>query len=146
MGHALEATSTFTVSAWDEEVYADIDGEGTTAGELSFPQRGLSRAAVGYAYSGDVEGTSTLVYLMGYRKGDDLVIGLERFEGSIGGQEGSCVLRHEAVHDATGVRGTVTVVPGMGTGGLERLSGEAALEIAGHSETGYPFVLSYDLG
>ena len=108
-----------------EEVYADIDGEGTTAGETYFPKRGLSRAAVGYTYSGDIEGTSTLVYLMGYRDGDDLVIGLERFEGSIGGQEGSCVLRHEAVHDATGVRGTVTVVPGMGTGGLERLSGEA---------------------
>ena len=142
-----KATCTFTVSSWSEEVYADIDGEGTTAGETYYPKRGLSRAAVGYTYSGDVEGTSTLVYLMGYRDGDDLVIGLERFEGSIGGQEGSCVLRHEAVHDATGVRGTVTVVPGHG----HRRPGTAlaarpSCEIAGHSETGYELVLSYDLG
>ena len=146
MSYGQKASSTFTVSSWSEEVYADIDGEGTTAGETYYPTRGLSRAAVGYTYSGDIEGTSTLVYLMGYRDGDDLVIGLERFEGSIGGQEGSCVLRHEAVHDSTAVRGTVSVVPGMGTGGLERLSGEADLEIAGHSDDGYELVLSYDLG
>jgi hypothetical protein len=38
------------------------------------------------------------------------------------------------------------VVPGMGTGGLEGLRGEAELRIAGHSDHGYELVLSYDLG
>ena len=39
----------------------------------------------------------------------------------------------------------VEVVPGMGTGGLEGLRGEAELKIAGHSDDGYELVLSYDL-
>lgn len=146
MTYTQKATCRFTVTSWSEEVVVDIDGEGTTAGDTYYPKRGLSRAAVGYAYTGDVEGTSTVTYLMGYRGGEDLVIGLERFEGSIGGQEGSCVLRHEAVHDASSVTGTVTVVPGMGTGGLEDLRGEAELSIAGHAEDGYELVLHYALG
>jgi len=145
MTYTNKATSRFTVSSWSEEVYADIDGVGTTAGETYYPQRGLSRATVGYTYSGEIEGTSTLTYLMGYRGGDDLVIGLERFEGSIGGHDGSCVLRHEAVHDAASVTGRLTVVPGMGTGGLEHLRGEAELRIEGHADDGYELVLSYEL-
>ena len=40
----------------------------------------------------------------------------------------------------------VEVVPGMGTGGLENLRGEARLTIAGQSDDGYELVLSYDVG
>jgi hypothetical protein len=144
-----KATCRFTVSSWEEEVYADIDGTGAAhrgSGDMHHPDRGLSRAQVSYCYTGDLEGTSTLVYLLGYRGGDDLVMGLERFEGSVAGHEGSFVLRHEAVHDSASVHGRVTVVPGMGTGALERLRGEAELTIAGHSEEGYELVLSYDVG
>ena len=146
MTYTHKASCRFTVSSWKEQVYADIDGTGTTSGEMFYPDRGLSRAQVGYRYTGDLDGSSTLVYLLGYRGGDDLVIGLERFEGSVAGHEGSFVLRHQAVHDASSVRGRVTVVPGMGTGALEGLRGEAELTIAGHSEDGYELVLSYDLG
>ena len=38
------------------------------------------------------------------------------------------------------------VVPGMGSGALESLRGEAELRIAGHADDGYELVLSYDLG
>jgi hypothetical protein len=146
MDYTQRATCRFTVASWSEEVYADLDpGEGTTVGTMYYPRRGLSRASVSYSYTGDLQANSTLVYLMGYRNGDDLVIGLERVEGSLAGHDGSFVLRHEAVHDASSVRGTVTVVPGMGTGGLESLRGEAALEIQGESEAGYDLVLAYDL-
>jgi hypothetical protein len=146
MTYSQVANCRFTVASWSEEVYADIDpGEGTTAGDVYYPRRGLSRASVGYSYTGDLEATSTLVYLMGYREGDDLVIGLERVEGTLAGHDGSFVLRHEAVHDASSVTGTVSVVPGMGTGGLENLRGEARLEIRGESPDGYELVLSYDL-
>jgi hypothetical protein len=142
MTYTQQATCRFTVASWSEEVYAEIDPgeEGSTT-----PRRGLSRADVGYSYTGDLEATSTLVYLMGYRDGDDLVIGLERVEGSLAGHDGSFVLRHEAVHDASSVTGTVSVVPGLGTGGLENLRGEARLEIKGHGEEGYELVLAYDL-
>ncbi len=144
MTYTHKATARFSVASWEEQVYADIDGTGTDSGATYYPDRGLSRAQVGYTYRGDVEGSSTLVYLMGYRGGDDLVIGLERFEGSLGGHEGSCVLRHEAVHGSGSVRGRVSVVPGMGTGALEGLRGEAELRVEGHQES-YELTLSYDL-
>lgn len=141
-----KAACRFQVSSWDEKVVTDIDGEGTTYGETYYPRRGISRADVGYSYTGDLEGTSRMVYLLGYRGGDDLVLGLERFTGSVDGHEGSCVFQHTASHDSSSVRGHLRVVPGMGTGGLEGLRGEAEVVIAGHSEDGYELVLHYDLG
>jgi hypothetical protein len=145
MSYAKKATCRFDVASWTEEAYVDIDGEGTTAGETYYPRRGLSHAQVGYTYTGDVEGSSTLAYLIAYKPGGAPVLGLEQFTGSIGGQEGSCVFRHTGGQDAGSVTAHVEVVPGLGTGGLEGLRGEAELRIAGHSEDGYELVLSYDL-
>lgn len=141
-----QATCRFTVSSWEEHLVSDIDGAGTTYGDVYYPQRGISRSDVEYAYSGDVHGTSRMTYLLGYRGGDDLVLGLERFTGSVDGREGSCVLQHTGAHNTSGVRAHVRVVEGMGTGELADLRGEAELVIAGHSEDGYELVLHYDLG
>jgi hypothetical protein len=146
MAYARKATCRFDVASWSEEVYVDIDeGEGTTAGDMYYPKRGLTRATVGYTYQGEVEGSSTLTYLIAYKADAAPVLGLEQFTGSIGGQEGSCVLRHTGSQDSGSVSAHLDVVPGMGTGGLTGLRGEAELRIAGHSENGYELVLSYDL-
>ena len=74
------------------------------------------------------------------------MLSLERFEGSIGGHEGTCVFQHVGNQDKGSVTSHVEVVPGMGTGGLENLRGEAHLTIAGPSDDGYELVLSYDIG
>ena len=146
MSYAHEAISRFDVASWSEQVYVDIDpGEGTTAGETYYPRRGLTRAEVGYTYRGDLEGSSTLTYLIAYKADAAPVLGLEQFTGSVGGQEGTCVLRHTGTQDAGSVSARLEVVPGMGTGGLEGLRGEAELTIAGHSDDGYEIVLRYDL-
>lgn len=146
MTYAHKASGSFDVASWTEGVVADIDGAGITAGDNYYPQRGLTKAEVSYTYTGDIEGTSTLVYLIAYKADAAPVLGLERFEGSIGGHEGSCVFRHIGSQDAGSVSARIEVVPGMGTGGLETLRGEADLAIAGHSDDGYPIVLSYDVG
>jgi Protein of unknown function (DUF3224) len=145
MSYPRTATCKFKVASWSESVYADVDGEGTTSGGTYYPKRGLSKAEVGYTYTGDIEGTSTLVYLIAYKADAAPVLGLERFTGSIGGHEGSCVFRHVGSQDAGSVSARVEVVPGMGTGGLEGLVGEAELAIGGHSDDGYELVLAYDL-
>lgn len=145
MSYSNEAKCRFAVTAWSEAPYADIDGEGTTAGDAYYPTRGLTQARVDYTYSGDVEGTSTLAYLIAYMHDAAPVLGLERFEGRIGGHDGSCVLRHVGTQDAGSVTAHLEVVPGMGTGGLESLRGEADLRIAGHSDEGYELVLAYDI-
>jgi hypothetical protein len=106
ISYTHKAACRFTVSSWDEKVVEDIDGEGTTYGDSYYPKRGVTRAEVGYAYTGQMQGTSTAVYLMGYRGGDDLVLALERFTGSIDGHEGSCVLRHTGSSRASAARRT----------------------------------------
>ena len=146
MTYTKKATCRFDVASWAEQVYVDIDeGEGTTAGETYYPKRGLTQARVGYRYNGEVEGTSTLTYLIAYKADAAPVLGLEQFTGSVGGHEGTCVLRHTGTQDAGSVSARLEVVPGMGTGGLEGLRGEADLTIAGHSDDGYELVLRYDL-
>ena len=44
------------------------------------------------------------------------------------------------------MRAAIEVVPGMGTGDLADLRGEAHLAIEGDAPDGYPFELSYDVG
>lgn len=146
MTYTRTAAAHFSVAAWEESVEIDIDGTGSTRGETYYPDRGVTRAHVGYTYTGDVEGSSTVSYVFAYTGADAPILGLEHFTGTIGGQEGSCVLRHVGSHDATSVTAHIEVVPGMGTGGLEGLRGEAELSIAGEAPDGYPFELSYDLG
>ena len=146
MSYAYTATSRFQVASWSESPYVDIDGEGTRAGEMYYPKRGLSRAEVNYTYTGDLEGTGPLVYLIAYKADAAPVLGLEQFTGSIGGHQGSCVFRHVGSQDAGSVSARLEVVPGMGTGDLRDLTGEAELTIAGHSDDGYQLVLSYNIG
>lgn len=98
-----------------------------------------------YTYTGEVEGTSVLTTLIAYKADAAPVLGLEQFTGSIAGHEGSCVFLQTGTQDAGSVRSHLEVVPGMGTGGLERLRGEAELVVDGHSDDGHELVLSYDL-
>jgi hypothetical protein len=146
MTYSHKATCRFDVASWTEEAYVDIDpGEGTTAGDTYYPRRGLTQARVSYTYAGEVDGSSTLAYLSAYKADAAPVLGLEQFTGSIAGREGTCVFRQIGSHEAGSVSAHLEVVPGMGTGDLQGLRGEADLSIAGHSDDGYELVLSYDL-
>jgi hypothetical protein len=146
MSYTHKTTCRFNVSAWSEELVADIDGEGITAGSAYYPNRGLTRAEVTYAYTGDIEGSGALTYLIAYKADAAPVLGLERFEGSIDGHEGTCVFQRTGKQDQGSVTEHLEVVPGMGTGGLTGLRGEAEIVVAGHSDNGYELVLSYDIG
>jgi hypothetical protein len=146
MTYSSTASARFSVAAWQESVETDIDGEGSTRGDTYYPNRGITRATVGYTYTGDVEGSSEVSYVFAYNGDEAPILGLERFTGSIGGRDGTCVFRHVGTHDATSVRAAIEVVPGMGTGDLADLRGEAHLAIEGDAPDGYPFELSYDVG
>jgi hypothetical protein len=145
MSYSHEATCRFQVASWSESLVTDIDGQGTTVGDAYYPNRGITRTSVAYRYTGDIEGTGELLYLIAYKPNAAPVVGMERFHGSIGGHEGSCVFRHVGSQNQGSVSAHISVVPGMGTGGLENLRGEAELEISGQSEDGYALELSYDV-
>lgn len=143
MTYEKTAESVFTVASWEESVVEDIDGSGSETNGVYYPDRGITRATVTYTYTGDMEGEGVVQYLMTYKPGDAPVLAVERFTGSIGGHEGTCVIVHRGSHDAMTVTDAAEVVAGMGTGGLETLRGEGTPEVDGHSAQGYRFELRY---
>jgi hypothetical protein len=143
---AQRAEATFQVVSWSEELICDIDGTGTRATpEMYYPDRGINRARVRYAWSGDLEGSSEVDYLISYTGGAAPTLGFQRFIGSLAGHDGSFVCVQTGEHDAEGVREHLRIVQGLGTGALASLRGEAHLTLAGHSDDGYHLVLAYDL-
>jgi len=128
-------------------VKEDIDtGEGETKHGVYYPKRGVTTAEASLTYSGDPEGTSTVLYLITYRPDEAApVLAVERFVGSVGGREGSFVMTSTGTQSPGEVHGHAEVVAGLGTGDLATLRGEIDLVIKGMSEDGYPLVMMYDL-
>ncbi len=127
------ATATFDIDSWDQQPYDE--GEGAT----------LARVHVAKTFHGDLEGTSTTELLMaGSPDGTSRAyVGIERIVGSLHGRSGTFVLHHTAIA-APGLQSVAwTVVPGMGTGGLAGLSGQA--QITNEPDGGHTFTLDYDL-
>ena len=131
-------------AGWDESVIEDIDGEGETKNGTYYPRRGVTTAKVTFQYTGDIEGTGTVAYLISYNPGFAPTSGFERFEGSIDGHDGSLVFQHAGDHDAEAVRAKLTIVEGLGTGGHEGMTGEPTIELSVHSDDGYQITQSYD--
>lgn len=129
-----EARGTFRTRSWDEVPVHEIEDG---------PK--ISRATVVNDYSGDMQGEGTLAYLLLYTlDGPVTFIGLERVVGRIGSRTGSVVLEHEGVFSSeAGVRGTLVVVPGAGTGDLARFTGIGTLKAA-PGEHGGAYLLELD--
>jgi len=127
------ATATFRVTGWDEKPYDEIEGAAK-----------LTRASVTKTFAGDIEGNSTVEYLMTHRAdGSADFIGYERIVGRVGERSGSFVFKHEGSFVDGVARATCTVVQGSGAGDLAGLSGQGGFELA-HAEE-YPFTFDYEL-
>ncbi|MCW2750158.1 MAG: hypothetical protein JWR83_1268 [Aeromicrobium sp.] len=142
-----QSTGKFMPNSWEESVVADIDGTGATKNGTYYPDRGITSAKVGYAYTGDIEGSGEASYLFAYRDskaGHADIIGYERFTGKIGDLEGSCVFKHVGKYEEGAVSAHVEVLPGLGTDGLTGLTGSADISMAGApTDGGFEFTLSY---
>jgi hypothetical protein len=122
----------FAIRKWDETPYDELDGG---------PK--LTRARVEKTWSGPLEATSTVEFLMMYRAdGSAAFTGLERLHGTFGGRAGSFVAQHDGRFEGGVARGTWTVVPGSGTGALRGLRGRASFE-HGHTPP-HGFAFDYD--
>ena len=106
------ATGTFTIKAWDEQPWAEVD---------EAPK--LTHARVTTTYSGDLDGEGTSGLLMAYDQADAGYTGYERFVGSLDGRPGSFVLRLGGGFADGAATTTWTVVEGSGTGDLAGLQG-----------------------
>src|SRR5262245_21975934 len=114
------ANATFEVKGWDEKPYQEGPGSAK-----------LTRASVRKTFQADLNGESTLEYLMAYPgDGSASFVGIEQVTGTLDGREGSFVLQHSGSDDGHTATGQWTVVPGSGTGQLKGLSGQGELKLS----------------
>jgi hypothetical protein len=121
--------NTFSMQSWDEKIVSGIDGAPRVA-----------HAHATMKYSGVIEGTSTVDFLLfyvgeGYEGGGHSAPGFERIEGSVDGRKGSFVIRHEIGFGANGIHGTWEVVAGSGSDELTGLTGTGTLAAKSGQET-----------
>jgi hypothetical protein len=130
---STHATSTFEVKNWDEQTCSEVDGHVK-----------LTRAEVAFSYTGDLEATSAMQYLMLYRDdGTASVIGLERVTGRLGGKAGTFVLQYTGGYAEGVASGDLEVVSGSATGELQGLRGRGKAVAQHEGETS--FTLDYEL-
>jgi hypothetical protein len=125
---------TFTVSSWDENTYAELDGNGK-----------LTRATVTFDFTGGVRAQGTWDAVMCYRDdGTAVFTGMQRMVGEVDGRPGEFVLRADGTFVEGEARSEWEVVEGSGSGELAGLRG-AGSATATHTPPG-TFTFDYDLG
>jgi len=123
-----DTACTFQITGWDEKTYQEIEGSAK-----------LSHAKVTQTYSGAIEGTSSIEYLMSYTvHGTANFVGLERVSGTVDGKTGTFVLQHTGSFSEGKARSSWSIVPGSGTGDLANLRGSGHY-VAGHAEPAQVF-------
>ena len=113
-----QATGGFEVRGWDEQPW-DEPAEGGK----------LTRAEVTIEYTGDVDATATIQWLMAYAPDSTArYVGLQRMTGTVAGRPGTFVLESSGDFAGGVARGVLIVVPGSGTGELAGLTGQGTFE------------------
>jgi Protein of unknown function (DUF3224) len=124
-------TTSFEITGWDETTY-DAPAEGPK----------LTRATVRKRFSGPLQGTSVGELLSAQGERGSGYLASERVEGMLDGRSGTFVIQHGGILDETDQRAFGHIVPGSGTGALERLRGDA---VFAHDDEGARLTLTFSL-
>lgn len=135
----MKAKGTYTVKRWDE----------TTYDQISLDMK-MTKASVEYSFSGDIEGTASVEYLMFYRHFDGKdqhnslasYVGLIRFNGIVAGKSGSFVMKDDGVFEGGAASSALRIDEGSGTGSLAGIMGTAVYRA---DKDGCHFELDYNL-
>jgi hypothetical protein len=123
--------ASFKASTWEETPCQEFEGG-----------RKLTRVHAVFTYEGDIEGEGAVDYLMAYGPdGTGNFVGMERITGRVGENSGSFVAQHTGTFDLQAVHTHWVFVPGLGTEGLEGITGSGELKLEGHGP--YPFTFEY---
>ncbi len=127
------ANGTFTIQGWDEQTYAER-GPGK-----------LTQASVQQDLAGDIQGSSEVRWVMAYTAADAAeFVGIHAVTGTLGGKDGSFVLRSVGTFDGAKAVGELTVVEGSGTGDLAGITGTGSFTAPMGDEAS--MTLDYELG
>lgn len=134
----MKARGKHTPEGWKEEAMQ------------SFGEQQIARVSTGFRITGEIEGVAKTEYVMYYEKVDPKDMhgsvarytGYARFEGSINGKRGSCVINDTGTYRGGEAKSELTIVEGSGTDELAGIRGSGRY-VASQSEMAYE--LDYEL-
>jgi hypothetical protein len=127
------ATAKANVTSWKEDTYRELEGG-----------QKLTRAAVSQELTGDVEGSTSIDYLMCYAPdGTARFVGQQDISATLAGRSGTFVAHSSGGFESGVASGTWSVVPGSATGGLAGLEGSGTWTTI--DQTTMSMTLEYDL-
>jgi hypothetical protein len=135
----MNAKGTYTVKKWEESVYQQLT-----------PEKKMTKASVEYGFSGEIEGTGLVEYLMFYSHSDPKdqhkssasYVGLIYFDGTILGKSGSLVLEDNGTFEGGTAKSTLRIAKGSGSGQLDGIDGNGAYHA---NQDGYTIELEFNL-
>lgn len=123
----------FQITSWDEVAYQERE-DGAKQ----------SLAKITQQYTGAIEGTSTLQYLMCYRAdGDATFVGFETVTGTVDGKSGSFVLQHNGTFSHGVAQSQFQVVAGSATDELAPLVGIGSFTSGEQGQAQYQLEFSW---
>ncbi len=130
----MNASGEFEIASWDEDTYQDLEGEAK-----------LTRASVTQTFTGDLDGTGAVQWLMCYGSdGTARFVGLQHIEGTIDGRSGSFVVESPGNFDGVKAAGPWSILPGSGADGLTGIRGEGGFEAPLGSKASYTLDYSFE--
>ena len=122
---AKQVTGVRKLKSWEDTTYSEV-GDGPKA----------VRSSIEYEYTGDIQGTAKLEYVMLLHSDDKATfVGYEQIVGRIGDREGSVVLEHRGKLDENAATVALSVLPDSGTGRLAGVRGEGGF-VGVHEDRG----------
>lgn len=119
----------FQITGWNEESYSEGD-DGVKQ----------SYAKVSQNYSGAIDGTSTVHYLMSYQSaGSALFTGFETLTATIEGKTGTVVIQHNGTFEQGVASSSFVIVPGSGNEQLAGLTGSGSFRSTENGQAKYQF-------
>jgi hypothetical protein len=113
MDMSTHAQAKFEVQSWEENAYVELEGDAK-----------LTRASVGQAFTGDLDGEGSVEWLMCYREDKTAeFVGLQRFVGRLGSRSGTFVMKTQGGFDGSEAKGRLDVIAGSGTEELSGITG-----------------------
>ena len=132
MGRIAEGSC--TIDSWDETMLEERE-DGTR----------LTKAAVAMNFTGDIDGKSTIEYLMIHAADKSArFVGFETIHCTIDGKKGSFVLQHEGKFSIGIASSDFKVVSGSGRGELMNISGAGSFVSNGERDSDYRFEYNAD--
>ncbi|MBE9537838.1 MAG: DUF3224 domain-containing protein [Proteobacteria bacterium] len=124
----------FQITKWDET--PTVEGDDGSK---------LTHAKITQNYTGAIEGSSEIQYLMSYQsQGFAVFVGFETLSAAINGKSGSFVIQHNGKFENGVASSDFTIVPNFGREGLKGISGSGSFVSTENGQANYEITLDCD--